>query len=115
MVAPDPGIASVRKVQALGRGTSSWATARGTRSTSTSSCWTETGAASTDRRRTASPTRPRLTGQGKINGQIVDCITSEWLVRFHTGYQPDETDRADVAALCERFGIPVLSEYLESR
>ena len=40
------------------------------------------------------------------------CITPEWLVRFHTGYEIDATDRADVSAVCERFGIPVPREYL---
>ena len=35
----------------------------------------------------------------------------EWLVRFHTGYEIDATDWADVSALCIRFGIPVPPEY----
>jgi lincosamide nucleotidyltransferase A/C/D/E len=41
----------------------------------------------------------------------VKCITPEWLVRFHTGYELDETDWSDVSALCERFGIPIPDEY----
>ena len=52
-----------------------------------------------------------LAGSGTINGRIVSCISPEWLVRFHTGYQHDENDRADVFALCERFNIPVPDEY----
>jgi lincosamide nucleotidyltransferase A/C/D/E len=56
-----------------------------------------------------------LAGKGTINGRTVDCVTPEWLVRFHTGYQLDETDWADVSALCERFGIPVPSEYRRFR
>jgi lincosamide nucleotidyltransferase A/C/D/E len=52
-----------------------------------------------------------LTGKGTIKGRTVDCIRPEWLVRFHTGYQVDETDWADVSALCERFGVPVPREY----
>jgi len=52
-----------------------------------------------------------LAGTGTVNGRTVLCITPEWLVRFHTGYEVDATDRADVAALCERFGIPIPSEY----
>ena len=56
-----------------------------------------------------------LTGSGMVRGRTVACITPEWLVRFHTGYEIDATDRADVAALCERFGIPVPREYLRSR
>jgi lincosamide nucleotidyltransferase A/C/D/E len=45
----------------------------------------------------------------------VDCVSPEWLVRFHTGYPVDETDWADVSALCERFGIPVPSDYARFR
>jgi lincosamide nucleotidyltransferase A/C/D/E len=29
----------------------------------------------------------------------------EWSVRWHTGYQPRETDLHDVLALCERLDI----------
>lgn len=56
-----------------------------------------------------------LTGTGTLAGQTVDCITPEWLVRFHTGYQVDATDWADVSALCERFGIAVPPEYVRFR
>jgi lincosamide nucleotidyltransferase A/C/D/E len=52
-----------------------------------------------------------LAGRGTVNGRTVDCITPEWLVRFHTGYEVDATDWADVSALCQRFGIPLPSEY----
>jgi len=53
-----------------------------------------------------------LMGKGSVNSRPVDCITAEWLVRFHTGYEVDETDWADVSALCQRFGIPIPREYL---
>jgi lincosamide nucleotidyltransferase A/C/D/E len=33
------------------------------------------------------------------------CIDPEWLLKFHTGYDVDETDDHDVRLLCERFGI----------
>ena len=56
-----------------------------------------------------------LTGKGTVKGRAMDCITPEWLVRFHTGYPVDETDWADVSALCERFGIPVPDEYAHFR
>ena len=56
-----------------------------------------------------------LAGTGTVNERAVACITPEWLVRFHTGYEVDATDRADVSALCERFGIPVPREYLRFR
>jgi lincosamide nucleotidyltransferase A/C/D/E len=52
-----------------------------------------------------------LAGKGTVSGRPVDCITPEWLVRFHTGYQVDATDWADVSALCSRFGIPIPHEY----
>jgi lincosamide nucleotidyltransferase A/C/D/E len=44
----------------------------------------------------------------------VDCVTPEWLVRSHPGYEVDATDWADVCALCERFGIPIPREFLRS-
>jgi lincosamide nucleotidyltransferase A/C/D/E len=53
-----------------------------------------------------------LAGTGTVEGRTVDCITPEWLVRFHTGYEVDATDWADVSSLCERFAIPVPDEYL---
>jgi lincosamide nucleotidyltransferase A/C/D/E len=56
-----------------------------------------------------------LAGTGTVNDRTVACITPEWLVRFHTGYEVDATDWADVSALCERFGIPIPGEYLRFR
>lgn len=55
-----------------------------------------------------------LAGSGKINGQIVKCITAEQIVRFHTGYQLDENDFKDVTALCEKFGIELPKEYVKN-
>jgi lincosamide nucleotidyltransferase A/C/D/E len=46
-----------------------------------------------------------LTGTGMINGERVKCISAAWAVKFHTHYEPDETDFQDVQALCERFNI----------
>jgi lincosamide nucleotidyltransferase A/C/D/E len=54
-----------------------------------------------------------LTGTGSINGYPVKCISQEWMVKFHTGYQLDENDYRDVKVLCQRFGIEVPSEYEE--
>lgn len=48
-----------------------------------------------------------LAWTGTIAGNPVFCMTPEWLVRWHTGYQLDADDVADVTALCERFGIPM--------
>ncbi|HLK57782.1 MAG TPA: nucleotidyltransferase family protein [Chthonomonadaceae bacterium] len=52
-----------------------------------------------------------LTGTGSILGYPVKCIPSVWMVQFHTGYPLDADDYHDVKALCQRFGIPMPSEY----
>jgi lincosamide nucleotidyltransferase A/C/D/E len=57
-------------------------------------------------------TREQLTGEGSINGHLVRCISPDWLVKFHTGYELDENDFHDVRALCERFRITLPGEYL---
>ena len=41
-----------------------------------------------------------LTGNGSVNGYPVRCISPEWMVKFHTGYELDENDYRDVRALC---------------
>lgn len=46
-----------------------------------------------------------LTGQGEIAGHPVRCISPEWQVRYHTGYDWDEDDRRDMIALAERFDL----------
>ena len=46
-----------------------------------------------------------LTGTGSICGQAVRCISPEWAVKFHSGYQLKEKDFRDVSALCEKFDI----------
>ena len=52
-----------------------------------------------------------LTGTGSIHGYPVKCISAEWMVKFHSGYELDENDYRDVFALCERFGIALPAEY----
>lgn len=52
-----------------------------------------------------------LTGAGSIRGYPVKCISPEWLVKFHSGYELDENDYHDVSMLCERFGIALPAEY----
>lgn len=56
-----------------------------------------------------------LTGLGVIGDLHVKCISAEWLVAFHTGYQLREIDVQDVAALCGRFGIDLPQEYVHLR
>jgi len=56
-----------------------------------------------------------LTGVGRIGALTVTCISPEWLVRFHTGYELQESDLHDVGLLCRRFGIEPLDEYRHLR
>jgi lincosamide nucleotidyltransferase A/C/D/E len=50
-------------------------------------------------------------GSGSIDGFPVKCITAEWMVKFHTGYEVDANDYHDVKLLCTRFGIKRPEEY----
>lgn len=52
-----------------------------------------------------------LTAVTRLCGRQVRAIPPRWLVEFHTGYEPDDDDRADVLALCTAFGLPVPQSY----
>jgi lincosamide nucleotidyltransferase A/C/D/E len=52
-----------------------------------------------------------LEGSGMIAGRTVRCPLPEFLLRWHTGYEHDEDDARDVAALCRRFGLEVPEQY----
>jgi len=52
-----------------------------------------------------------LAGTGTIDEHPVRCISPEWMVKFHSGYELEEKDFKDVLALCETFGIPLPEEY----
>ena len=52
-----------------------------------------------------------LAGRGTLAGQTVRCISPEWTIKFHSGYQLKEPDYKDVSALCEKFGIQLPAEY----
>jgi lincosamide nucleotidyltransferase A/C/D/E len=52
-----------------------------------------------------------LRGVGQINGLSVRCISAEYVVKFHTGYQLRERDYKDVPAICDRFDIKYPAEY----
>lgn len=54
-----------------------------------------------------------LQGTGRIGGEIVRCITPQWMLQFHTGYPLDENDYLDVKALCRHFGFAVPEEYAD--
>jgi lincosamide nucleotidyltransferase A/C/D/E len=48
---------------------------------------------------------------GTIAGHEVPCLSAPALLALHTGYEPDETDRRDVQAICRRFSLPVPPAY----
>lgn len=52
-----------------------------------------------------------LTGTGSIDGQTVRCISAEYQVKSHSGYQLRDKDFKDVSALCDRFNIDYPEEY----
>ena len=52
-----------------------------------------------------------LQGAGSIGGRAVRCITAQVQLDFHLGYDHDEDDHADVLALCDRFDLPLPSQY----
>jgi len=54
-----------------------------------------------------------LSGSGVIQGHTVKCISAEWAVKFHTGYQLKVKDFVDVTALCEKYGLEPPEEYLQ--
>ena len=54
-----------------------------------------------------------LKGTGTVSGHAVRCVTPKLLLLHHTGYEPQEKDRHNVQALCERFGLPVPRSYAE--
>lgn len=53
-----------------------------------------------------------LNGRGSINGHPVRCITPDWLVKFHLGYELDDNDYHDVTALCQHYSIDLPGEYV---
>jgi lincosamide nucleotidyltransferase A/C/D/E len=56
-----------------------------------------------------------LTGTGLIEERTVRCISPEWMVKFHSGYELKDKDFHDVSALCRKFGIDLPSEYARFR
>lgn len=56
-----------------------------------------------------------LTGTGSINSRKVKCISPEWMVKFHSGYELRNKDFRDVSALCEKFGIQLPEAFAKFR
>ena len=52
-----------------------------------------------------------LAGVGVIAGQTIRCISPEWTIKFHSGYELKEKDYKDVSSLCEKFGIELPAHY----
>jgi lincosamide nucleotidyltransferase A/C/D/E len=48
---------------------------------------------------------------GLIGGEPVPCLSPAVQLSCHLGYEPDETDRADVGALAARFGLELPRPY----
>ncbi|HEX4897759.1 MAG TPA: hypothetical protein VFV53_05305 [Candidatus Limnocylindrales bacterium] len=59
--------------------------------------------------------REALAWTGEIAGRPVACMPPGWLVRWHTGYELDADDLADVSALCGQFDIALPDEYVALR
>ena len=54
-----------------------------------------------------------LIGKGKIGTLEVDCISPEYVVKFHTGYDLKEKDFQDILAICKAFDLKIPKEYLQ--
>jgi lincosamide nucleotidyltransferase A/C/D/E len=51
--------------------------------------------------------RGSLTGTGSIAGRLVNCISPEWMVEFHSRYDLRDKEKLDMRRLCDRFGLPL--------
>lgn len=56
-----------------------------------------------------------LAGEGTIDNHLVRCISPEWMVTFHSGYELHQKDYDEVVALCNKFHIPLPEEYIRFR
>jgi lincosamide nucleotidyltransferase A/C/D/E len=54
-----------------------------------------------------------LQGRGHVAGLPVRCISPEFQIASHRGYEFDETDVGDVCALADKFGLDIPREYRE--
>ena len=56
-------------------------------------------------------TKDALSARGAIGGRSVTCVSVSQQVMNHTGYEPTEKDRADMAVLASGFSIQVPHRY----
>jgi lincosamide nucleotidyltransferase A/C/D/E len=54
-----------------------------------------------------------LTGKGKIGNLQVNCISPEYVVKFHSGYELKEKDCQDIFAICKKFNLEIPNAYLQ--
>jgi len=52
-----------------------------------------------------------LEATGTVDGRTVRCLTAEYQVQSHTGYELDENDIKDVMEMHERFGVALPDGY----
>lgn len=52
-----------------------------------------------------------LEGIGMIGGIKVQCVAAPFVLRFRNGFEPRTIDRLDVAALCNKFGLPAPDQF----
>lgn len=48
-----------------------------------------------------------LTGEGRIGGHKVNCISPEWMIKFKTAYEPKQKDIQDVQRLAKKYGFKI--------
>lgn len=48
---------------------------------------------------------------GEILGEAVPCLSAELQLEHHTGYEPRDRDRKDIARLGNRFGFELPSSF----
>lgn len=52
-----------------------------------------------------------LQATGTINGETVNCLSPEYQLESHTGYEIRDKDVEDVSALCEKFSLKAPEPY----
>jgi lincosamide nucleotidyltransferase A/C/D/E len=50
-------------------------------------------------------------GEGQVLDRVVPCLTPELQIQHHSGYEPRELDRLDMARLADRFGLALPRGY----
>jgi lincosamide nucleotidyltransferase A/C/D/E len=53
-----------------------------------------------------------LQGEGAVDGVPVRCISPEFQIRSHMGYEFNEADVKDAIAIAHKFGLHIPQKYL---